>query len=95
MSAGFLANTDATFEAVNNGRHLADDLESIHADWNAKLTARRDSVAWKILPILLSQPAITSKLIQERTGVSQPAVDRALLQLVADGIATSKNDWLS
>lgn len=83
---------DATFAAVNNGRHLADDLQGIYADWSTKLSARRDSVAWKILPILLSQPAVTSKLIQERTGVSQPAADRALRQLVADGIATVKDE---
>jgi Fic family protein len=84
--------SDATFAAINNGRQLATDLTGVYDDWQAKLTARSDSVAWKVLPILLSQPAVTSKLIQKRTGVSQPAVDRALKQLVADGIATSKNE---
>jgi len=84
--------SDASFAAVNNGRELADDLTAIYDGWRKKLTARSDSVAWRILPILISQPAVTSKLIQERTGVSQPAVDRALRQLVSDGIATSKNE---
>jgi Fic family protein len=84
--------SDATFAAINNGRQLATDLTGIYDDWRVKLTARSDSVAWKILPLLLAQPAVTSKLVQERTGVSQPAADRALKQLVIDGIATSKNE---
>ena len=84
--------SDASFAAVNNGRELAADLANIYDDWRTTLTARSDSVAWRILPILISQPAVTSKVIQERTGASQPATDRALRQLVADGIATSKNE---
>jgi Fic family protein len=84
--------SEASFAAVNNGRELASDLTHIYDDWKAKLTARSDSVAWRILPILIAQPAVTSKVIQERTGVSQPAADRALRQLVAAGIATSKNE---
>lgn len=83
---------NATFAAIHNGRRLAADLKVIHGTWNQQLTARRDSVAWRILPILLSQPAVTSKFVQERTGASQPAVDRALRQLVTDGIATSRNE---
>ena len=49
-------------------------------------------MAWRILPILLAQPAVTSRLVQQRTGVSQPAVDRALRQLSEAGILTSKNE---
>lgn len=83
---------DATFAAINNGRLLATDLNTIHQRWQANLTARSDSVAWRILPVLLSQPAVTSKVIQKRCGVSQPAADRALQQLVTDGILHRKNE---
>ena len=83
---------DATFSAINNGRALATELDTIHQNWRTNLTARSDSVAWRILPILLSQPALTSKVVQERCGVSQPAADRALHQLLADGIMQRKNE---
>ena len=49
-------------------------------------------MAWRVLPILLAQPAVTSRLVQQRTGVSQPAADRALRQLSEAGIVTSKNE---
>lgn len=39
-----------------------------------------------MLPLLLSQPAITSALIQEATGLSQPAADNVIRQLREAGI---------
>lgn len=83
---------EAAFAAIVNGRHLADDLHNINARWRDQLTVRSDSVAWKILPILLSQPAVTSNLVQQQTGVSQPAADRALGQLADAGIVQVKNE---
>ena len=49
-------------------------------------------MAWRILPILLAQPAVSSRLVQQRTGASQPGVDRALRQLADAGIVTSRNE---
>lgn len=82
---------DAAFTAISNGRALAADLQRIHSEWRERLGARSDSVAWRILPVLLSQPAVTSNLIQERCGASQPATDRALRQLLDHGIV-KRND---
>ena len=73
--------TDASFSAVSNGRHLAADLKGLIDRWNGQLTARKDAVAWRVLPYLLQQPSVTSKLVQDQTGVSQPAADNALKQL--------------
>ena len=84
--------SEATFAAIGNSRVLAEDLRGIVERWRLDLTVRRDSVAWRILPILLAQPAVTSRLVQERTGVSQSAADRALRQLGEAGILTSKNE---
>ena len=84
--------TDATFAAIDNSRVLAATLKGIDERWHAALTARSDSVAWRVLPVLLAQPAVTSRLVQQRTGVSQPAADRALRQLSEAGIVTSKNE---
>jgi Fic family protein len=84
--------SEAAFAAIHNSRLLAAALKGIDERWRAGLTARRDSVAWRVLPILLAQPALTSRLVQERTGVSQPAADRALRQLSDAGILTGRNE---
>lgn len=74
--------TQAAFAAVANGRHLARDLDTVYAVWSDRLTARRHATAWRLLPLLLSQPAITSAFAQEHAGVSQPTADNAIRQLV-------------
>ena len=84
--------SEATFAAIGNSRGLAAALKAIEERWHSELTARRDSVAWRVLPILLAQPAVSSRLVQERTGASQPAVDRALRQLADAGVVTSRNE---
>lgn len=76
----------ASFAAVRNGRTLADDLAGIYDRWAKTLTARKDAGAWKVLPLLLSRPAITSRVIQEAAGLSQPASDNAIRQLLEAGI---------
>ena len=85
--------TRASFAAINNGTHLARDLHDVHGRWVRTLRARKDSVAWRVLPYLLRQPSVTSSLVQNSTGVSQPAVDRALRQLEAAGVL-SKARWV-
>jgi Fic family protein len=71
----------AAFAAVDNGRELAADLKTLHDRWASNLRARRDAVAWKVLPFLLRQPSLTSKLVQETMKVTHPAADNALRQL--------------
>lgn len=78
----------ASFAAVDNGRLLAKDLNAAHQAWAARLDARRHAVVWRLLPVLMSQPAITSALVQDRMGVSQPAADNALRQLREAGVIT-------
>jgi Fic family protein len=71
----------AAFAAVANGQQLADDLRKMHDRWASNLKARSDALAWRVLPFLLRQPAVTSRLIQETMKATQPAADRALRQL--------------
>lgn len=75
----------AAFAAVRNGQELAADLKTLHDSWTNQLRARRDAVAWRVLPFLLRQPSVTSKLIQETMKVTQPAADNALRQLQQAG----------
>lgn len=71
----------AAFAAVRNGQELATDLKNLHDGWANHLRARKDAIAWRVLPFLLRQPSLTSKLVQETMKVSQPAADNALRQL--------------
>jgi len=79
----------ASFAAVQNGEELASDLRTIHDAWTNRLRARSDAVAWRILPFLLRQPSVTSKLIRSTMGVTQPAADNALRQLQDAGVLSS------
>jgi DNA-binding MarR family transcriptional regulator len=71
----------AAFAAVGNGQQLASDLKALHDGWTDDLRARKDAVVWRVLPLLLRQPSMTSKLVQEAMNVTQPAADNALRQL--------------
>jgi Fic family protein len=75
----------AAFAAVDNGQQLAADLMTLHDGWANNLRARRDAVAWRVLPFLLRQPSVTSKLVQDTFKVTQPAADNALRQLQGTG----------
>lgn len=75
----------AAFAAVRNGQQLAAELKTLHDGWAKSLRARKDAVAWRVLPFLLRQPSLTSKLLQETMKVTQPAADNALRQLQEAG----------
>ncbi|WP_370865063.1 Fic family protein [Nocardioides agariphilus] len=75
----------AAFAAVSNGQQLAGELKAFHDAWAVSLRARKDAVAWRVLPFLLRQPSVTSKLVQETMNVTQPAADNALRQLQEAG----------
>ena len=70
--------TDAAFAAIGNGRQLAKDLLAIYEAWSEFITARRTAAVWRLLPMLLSHPAVTSAVVQEATGLSQPAADNVI-----------------
>ncbi len=79
---------DAALAAIGNGRQLARDLLDVYESWSESITVRRTASIWQVLPSLLSQPAVTSALVQEATGLSQPAADNVIGQLREAGILT-------
>ncbi|MGN0062612.1 MAG: Fic family protein [Nocardioides sp.] len=83
---------EASFAAIGNGRELAADIKAIEHSWLERIEARRDAVVWRVVPLLLSQPAVTSKLVQERCEISQPAADRALRTLLDAGVVQTKDE---
>jgi Fic family protein len=78
--------SQAAFAAVSNGRKLDSDLADIYAEWGHAIHARRDAAVWRVLPLLVSQPAVTIRFIQNSTAVSQPAAQNAVDQLVTAGV---------
>lgn len=79
---------EATFAAIGNGRTLAADLVEIHAGWVSSISARRTAAIWRVLPLLLRQPAITSAIVQREVGLSQPAADAVIARLRDAGVLT-------
>ena len=78
----------ASFQAIDNGRALVDDLDRVYGEWGESLTARRGAAARRLLPHLLNQPAITISSVETATGVALSAAQRAVEQLVSAGILT-------
>lgn len=79
---------DAAFAAIGNGRQLAKDLLDIFERWSESITVRRTASVWRVLPLLISRPAVTSAVVQEATGLTQPAADNVIGQLRDAGILT-------
>lgn len=86
------AFVQASNRAVANTRQLAADIDAIRSDWNSRLTARRDSNAWRLLDILTRRPVLNSAAASQELGVQQPNVYPPLRTLVDAGIVKSKNE---
>lgn len=84
--------SEASFAAVSNGRALTADLQTIHAAWAERLQARRGAAAWAVLPMLVRQPAVTVRYVQQHAHVSQPAAQRAIDQLMEARVLTPASE---
>lgn len=73
---------DAAFMAVNNGRQLVADLQDARVDWGERVTARRGSAAIRLKDLLLKQPVVSVKIVQEELRVSQPVAQLAIDRFV-------------
>nr|WP_221209647.1 Fic family protein [Leifsonia aquatica] len=85
-----LAFADASLRAVGNARQLVAEIDAVRADWDSRLTARRDSNAWKLLDVLVRRPVLDSATAASELGVKQPNVYPPLRALVDAGILKSK-----
>lgn len=79
---------EAAFAAVDNGRTLADDIRTVLTDWQERLSGLRRGAVHRALPHLISGPAVTSSILQQRLGVSQPTADGIIRALREQGIIT-------
>ncbi len=65
---------------------LFDDMRAIHQRWQNLLTQqgkRRHATIWKVGGLLLGQPVVTVNSITQRLGVTFPAANDAVSELVA------------
>ena len=76
----------AALAAVGNGRDLVADLDEALTGWRERLTARRDAAVWRALAVIIAQPAVTVDHLAQVLGVSRPAAQRAVDQLVEAGV---------
>jgi hypothetical protein len=80
----------ASLRAVRNARQLVAEIDAVRATWDDRLTARRDSNAWKLLDLLARRPVLNSAVAAAELGIRQPNVYPPLRALVDAGIARSK-----
>ncbi|MBJ8341063.1 Fic family protein [Antrihabitans sp. YC3-6] len=80
---------DAVFFAIGSGRRLVDDLRAVRDSFNDRLTARRDSVAWRIADAVIGQPVINNSYVTSQFGVTDVAAQRAIDRLVECGVLRS------
>ena len=75
----------ATDDAVTNGRLLLADLRAARDEWRARIRARSDSAAWRLVDLVLRQPVITTATVQRELGISHTNAMRAIEHLVRAG----------
>ncbi|MEY4980976.1 MAG: hypothetical protein RL174_314 [Actinomycetota bacterium] len=83
--------TNASFKAINSGKHLMNDLRSIKEQWQKTLVVRSDSAARKLLELLPQQPIVSVDLVQKNLKISAPAATAAIAQLEKQNILTPIN----
>ncbi|WP_040420960.1 Fic family protein [Corynebacterium timonense] len=75
--------------AVERGTWLATELTILREEWESMLTARGGALVWRLIPLLLQRPVVTSKIVAEELGASQVSARNALDSLEEAGILAS------
>lgn len=79
---------EASFSAVANGRVLVADLRDIRARWEGVVSARRDSMVWRLVDMLLRQPVVDAEAVQSQLGVTSANAYHAIRHLADAGVIT-------
>ncbi|MDP9027826.1 MAG: Fic family protein [Actinomycetota bacterium] len=78
--------SDATFDAIVNGRQLVRDLSEIRSTWESTTSARAGSAGRRLLDVLQRQPVIDARLASIELQVSERNAQNGIDRLVQDGI---------
>lgn len=84
---------EASFLAIDNGTHLANDVVAITEGWASKITARGDSAVWPVLDLLARQPVINAEALETKLGLDYRRQKRALDALEEAGIIVGVNKF--
>jgi Fic family protein len=84
--------TGASFRAIDNGRHLVDDLHRLRADWQERVRVRRDAAAWRVADLLLRRPVVNAGVVAGELGIAPQNVYRSLRPLVDAGVLVEFSD---
>jgi len=83
---------NASIFAANTGKDLIDSLAAQLDGSATKLAGlRSSSAAWKILPLLISQPVVNARYLKDQLGLGDAAVQRALSLLTERGVLVEKS----
>ena len=85
--------TRASRYAASTGERLVDDLAAQVDAAREALTARRlrpQASAWRVVPLLVSNPVLNARLLVDRLGTNEVAAQRALAQLTDAGVLTER-----
>lgn len=77
---------DASRFAARRGRELVDELRAVRDSNRERITARADAAAWPLNDSLIGQPVVNTAYVVKALGISRPAADRAIRQLVDAGV---------
>jgi Fic family protein len=84
--------TEATFAALENGRHLIADLREIRDTWQHQVVARSNSAVWRVADLLLRRPVVNAQTVSKEAGIPVTNVYRAVDVLVDAGILVGFSD---
>lgn len=72
---------------ASSGKKLVEDIAAEVSDSKEKLRGlRSDALAWRILPMLIANPVVSSAFLVQELGVQQVSAQRALMQLTERGV---------
>jgi hypothetical protein len=65
---------------------------TLRAAWTTRISARRDSAAWRLLDVLLCHPVINAALVTRELGITVQNAYRPIGRLVDAGILVEFTD---
>lgn len=92
-SAATAFMADAITGTVDELMATRDALSRLDNDWRTRRRYRKNSTALRALPLLANYPVMTAKHLSRRLGVSAPAANAAIEQLVESGVIEERTGY--
>jgi len=81
-----LATANASIKAIANGRQLVADLRRIRESWRERIRARSHSATWEVADLLIRQPLVNAKILNEQLGIGPTHARRHMDVLAEVGV---------